>query len=80
MMCGGIFERVKSLRFSVTRAPAPPTTPGGNDVFVVGIGQAEGAFKWLPVFDQRVVERGCHLVNQVTCPRGRNIRLFAPVH
>ena len=53
---------------------------GSNNVFVVGIGQPEGAFVWLPVFDQRVVERGCHLVNQVTRPHGRNIRLFSPVY
>ena len=53
---------------------------GSDNVFVVGIGQPEGAFVSFLVFDQRVVERGCHLVNQVTRPHGRDIGLFSPVY
>ena len=32
---------------------------------------------WFPVFDERVVESGCHLVNQLTGPRGRGIGSFS---
>ena len=52
---------------------------GSYNVFVVGIGQPEGTVVWLPIFDQGVVKRCCHLVNQALRARGRNIGLFASV-
>jgi hypothetical protein len=41
-------------------------------VFVIGTGQPDSSFVWLPIFDQLVVERGCHLANQVSRPHGRD--------
>jgi hypothetical protein len=33
-----------------------------------------------PIFDQSVVESGCHLANEVTGPRGRGGGLFSSIH
>jgi hypothetical protein len=46
-------------------------------VFIVRVWQIEGAVVWFPIFDKSVIECGCHLVNQVTGPRGCGIGLFS---
>lgn len=48
-------------------------------MFVFGVWQVERAIVWFPIFDQSIVESGCHLVDQVTGSCGRGTGLFSSV-
>ena len=60
-------------------APAPPTNRSGKYVLVIRIGQTEGTIMGSPIFDQSVVESGCHLANEVTGPRSCGSGWFSSI-
>ena len=48
-------------------------------MFIVGVWQVEGAAVWFPIFDQGVVESGCHLANEVAGARSCGSGWFASI-
>lgn len=51
----------------------------GKYVLVIRIGQTEGTIMGFPIFDQSVVESGCHLANEVTRPRSCGSGWFSSI-
>src|ERR1700755_843083 len=48
-------------------------------VLVIRIGQTEGTIMGFPIFDQSVVESGCHLANEVPAPRSGGREWFSSI-
>lgn len=59
--------------------PGTPDDRGGYHVLIVRVGEAVGRVETLPAFDQRVVERGPHLLYEQASELSRAVGIGAPL-